>query len=146
MQQLYSCAREKARFNFPFKQGFDSQRDSGVLISRDMQGLTLRHKAIKETVRVQPVVWTVRTERSSFRVFHPPSMHMTSPKPTRLGQEQLNSYRSHCQPPPPVLPALRIHLLSWWKTTASAPPAGSSPSPLYHCSQTQLRRPGAAVS
>lgn len=72
MQQVYSCAREKARLNFPFKQGFDSQRDGGVLISRDMQGLTLRHKAIKESARVQPVVWTVRTERSSFRVFFPP--------------------------------------------------------------------------
>lgn len=100
MQQVYSCAREKARLNFPFKQGFDSQRDGGVLISRDMQGLTLRHKAIKESARVQPVVWTVRIERSSFRVFPPPFHAHDKPQTHSFGA------RAAEQLPQPVLPAL----------------------------------------
>lgn len=53
----------------------------------------LKHGAIKEITWIQVVVWTVRTERSSFRLFLIP-VHGTGPKSTPLRQEQPDSYCS----------------------------------------------------
>lgn len=57
MLKVHSCAGKKAH-KF-FKQAFELPER--VLISSDTRDLTLKHKAIKETARIQVIVWTVKT-------------------------------------------------------------------------------------